>query len=102
MVQVKDEAQNHVDRCNEEFVELVSRGGVLPEHGVGSAEQYEDNLNAGGNCLLKAASFDDIDLDVIIDIDSVWTRSWVPRSVLDIRVESIMEGAAESWLASSI
>ncbi len=76
-MQVEDEAQDHVDLGDEEFVELVPRDGVLSEHGVGLAKQDEDSFNAGGDCLLKAADVGDVKVDVVIDIDYACSRCWV-------------------------
>ena len=94
--------QDPVDWGYEQFVELVPRDGVLPEQRVGLAKQDEDSFDAGGDGLLKAAGVGDIDVDVIVDIDSMWSRCWLPKGIQDTWVESIVEGVDESWFALPI
>ncbi len=67
----------------------------MPEHDVELAKQDEDSFDAGGDCLLEAAGVGDIKVDVVVGIDSMWSRCWLPRSVSDARIESDSEGAGE-------
>ena len=67
-------------------MELVPQDRVLSEHDVRLAHQDEDSFNAGSYCRLEAAGVGNIKVDVVVDIDSVWSRCWVPGSISDTLV----------------
>jgi hypothetical protein len=96
LAEVEDEAEDPVHKSDEELVGLVPRNWILKQCGVGLPDQHEDGFDASGDGLFKSAFVGDVEVDVIVDVDTVWSRSGFSTLVEEALVEGIAEDPCES------
>ena len=71
--------------------------GLLVECCVGFTKQDEDCFDTHCNGWFEPADVGDIDIDVIVNIDTVRCRCWVAVCIEDALVEGIAKGPCELW-----
>ena len=94
-VEVEDETQYSVHWCDKELVQLAPIDGVLVECHVGLTEQDEDCFDAGSNGLLGLTDISDVEINVVLNVDTMRCRCWGAVGVGDALVDRIMDGPCE-------